>query len=78
MERSPHPSVESSSPAWERESGGYTVLATDHNIRVKASGVFRNNFAGKVNRQATETVLGPWTPASTSIQTATSGTAKRT
>ena len=50
------------------ESGGYTVLAVDHNIRVKASDVFRNNFAGRVNRQATETALGPWTPASTSIQ----------
>jgi hypothetical protein len=48
------------------ESGGYTVLAVDHNIRVKASDVFRNNFAGKINRQATETALGPWTPASTS------------
>ena len=48
------------------ESGGYTVLAIDHNIRVKASDVFRNNFAGKINRQATETALGPWAPASTS------------
>ncbi|MGA7830162.1 MAG: TraI/MobA(P) family conjugative relaxase, partial [Terracidiphilus sp.] len=48
------------------ESGGYTVLAIDHNIRVKASDMFRNNFAGKINRQATETALGPWTPASTS------------
>jgi stress response protein SCP2 len=47
------------------ESGGYTVLAVDHDIRVKASDVFRNNFAGKINRQATETALGPWTPAST-------------
>jgi hypothetical protein len=47
------------------ESGGYTVLSVDHDIRVKASDVFRNNFAGKINRQATETVLGPWTPAST-------------
>jgi len=47
-------------------SGGYTVLAIDHNIRVKASDVFRNNFAGKINRQATETALGPWAPASTS------------
>jgi len=46
--------------------GGYTVLAIDHNIRVKASDVFRNNFAGKVNRQATEAALGTWTPASTS------------
>jgi hypothetical protein len=48
------------------ESGGYTVLAVDYNIRVKASNVFRNNFAGKINRQATETALGAWTPASTS------------
>jgi len=48
------------------ESGGYTVLAVDHNIRVKASDVFRHNFAGKINRQATETALGTWTPASTS------------
>ena len=50
------------------ESGGYTVLAVDHNIRVKASDVFRNNFAGRVNRQTTESALGPWSPASTSIQ----------
>jgi hypothetical protein len=48
------------------EMGGYTVLAIDNNIRVKASDVFRNNFAGKVNRQATETALGAGTPASTS------------
>jgi hypothetical protein len=48
------------------ESGGYTVLAIDHNIRGKASDVFRNNFAGKINRQNTEAALGPWTPASTS------------
>jgi hypothetical protein len=48
------------------ESGGYTVLAIDHNVRVKASDVFRNNFAGKINRQTTEAALGPWTPASTS------------
>jgi hypothetical protein len=33
---------------------------------VKASDVFRNNFAGKINRQTTETALGVWTPASTS------------
>jgi hypothetical protein len=48
--------------------GGYTVLAIDHNIRVKASDVFRNNFAGKVNRQTTETTLGPWRPSSISPQ----------
>jgi hypothetical protein len=48
------------------ESGGYTVLAVDYNIRVKASDVFRNNFAGKINRQNTEAALGAWTPASTS------------
>jgi hypothetical protein len=50
------------------ESGGYTVLAVDHNIRVKASDVFRDNFAGKINRRATEAALGPWTPAPTSLQ----------
>jgi hypothetical protein len=50
------------------ESGGYTVLAVDHNLRVKASDVFRNNFAGMVNRQTTESALGPWTPASTFVQ----------
>ena len=50
------------------EAGGYTVLAVDHNIRVKASDVFRHNFAGKINRQSTEAALGPWTPASTSLQ----------
>jgi len=50
------------------EAGGYTVLAVDHNIRVKASDVFRSNFAGKVNRQAIESALGPCTPASTSLQ----------
>jgi hypothetical protein len=48
------------------ELGGYTVLAIDHNIRVKAADVFRNNFAGKINRQATEKALGAWAPASTS------------
>ncbi len=47
------------------ESGGYTVLAIDDTIRVKASDVFRNNFAGKINRQNTEAALGTWTPAST-------------
>ncbi len=45
------------------ESGGYTVLAVDYNIRVKASDVFRNDFAGKINRQNTEAALGAWTPA---------------
>jgi hypothetical protein len=48
------------------ESGGYTVLAIDYNIRVKASDVFRNNFAGRINRQTSEAALGAWTPASTS------------
>ncbi len=50
------------------DSGGYTVLAIDYNIRVKASDVFRNNFAGKVNRQTTEAALGPWRPSSISPQ----------
>ncbi len=48
------------------ELGGYAVLAIDSNIRVKASDVFRNNFAGKINRQTTEAALGVWTPASIS------------
>ncbi len=48
------------------ESGGYTVLAVDRDIWVKASDVFRNNFAGKINRQTTEAALGAWSPASTS------------
>ena len=48
------------------ELGGYTTLAIDSNIRVKASDVFRHNFAGKINRQNTEAALGTWTPASTS------------
>jgi hypothetical protein len=48
------------------ESGGYTVLAVDYNIRMKPSDVFRNNFAGRINRQNTEAALGGWTPASTS------------
>jgi len=52
----------------KNDAGGYTVLAIDHDIRVKASDVFRHNFAGKANRQATEAALGPWTPAPTSIQ----------
>ena len=50
------------------ESGGYTVLANDYSIRVKASDVFRSNFAGKSNRQAMETTLGTWIPAPTSLQ----------
>ena len=59
------------------ESGGYTVLAVNHNIRVKASDVFRQNFAGKLNRQATEAALGPWTPASTSLQQSATYTAEQ-
>jgi Relaxase/Mobilisation nuclease domain/Large polyvalent protein-associated domain 7 len=50
------------------EAGGYTVLAIDHNIRVKASDVIRHHFAGKQNRQATEQLLGPWTEPSTTLQ----------
>ena len=50
------------------EAGGYTVLAVDHNIRVKASDVFRHNFAGKENRKATERLLGPWREPPTSLQ----------
>ena len=50
------------------EAGGYTVLAIDHTIRVKASDVFRHNFAGKENRKATERLLGPWREPPTSLQ----------
>ena len=49
------------------EAGGYTVLAIDHTIRVKASDVFRHNFAGKENRKATEQLLGAWREPSTSF-----------
>jgi hypothetical protein len=49
------------------EAGGYTVLAIDRTIRVKASDVFRHNFAGKQNRKATEQLLGPWIEPSTSL-----------
>src|ERR1017187_4776445 len=49
------------------EAGGYTVLAIDHTIRVKASDVFRHNFAGKENRKATEQVPGPWIEPPTSL-----------
>jgi hypothetical protein len=50
------------------EAGGYTILAIDHSIRVKASDVFRHNFAGKENRKATEQLLGPWREPATSLQ----------
>jgi hypothetical protein len=50
------------------EAGGYTVLAIDHTIRVKASDVFRHNFAGKENRKATEQLLGLWREPATSLQ----------
>jgi hypothetical protein len=50
------------------EAGGYTVLAIDHFIRVKASDVFRHDFAGKENRKATEQLLGSWREPSTSLQ----------
>jgi hypothetical protein len=50
------------------EAGGYTILAIDHNIRVKASDVFRHNFAGKENRKMAEQLLGPWREPSPSLQ----------
>jgi hypothetical protein len=50
------------------EASGYTVLAIDHTIRVKASDVFRHNFAGKENRKATEQLLGSWMEPWTSLQ----------
>jgi hypothetical protein len=50
------------------EAGGYTVRAIDRTIRVKASDVFRHNFAGKENRKATEQLLGPWREPSAALQ----------
>jgi hypothetical protein len=60
------------------EAGGYTVLAIDHTIRVKASDVFRHNFAGKENRKATEQLLGPWKEPSTSLQPSPAQTRRTT
>ena len=60
------------------EAGGYTVLAIDHTIRVKASDVFRHNFAGKENRKATEQLLGPWREPSTSLQPPPADTGRTT
>jgi hypothetical protein len=45
------------------EAGGYTVLAVDSQIRIKASDGFRRNFSGKANRSATEFPLGAWVEA---------------
>jgi hypothetical protein len=58
------------------EAGGYTVLAIDHTIRVKASDVFRHNFAGKENRKATEQALGPWIELPTSLPPAAANTGR--
>jgi hypothetical protein len=60
------------------EAGGYTVLAIDHTIRVKASDVFRHNFAGKENRKATEQLLGSWREASTLLQSPPTQTGRTT
>lgn len=40
------------------EQGGYVVRASDSELRVKASSVFRENFSGKENRGRTEKQLG--------------------
>jgi hypothetical protein len=60
------------------EAGGYTVLAIDHSIRVKASDVFRHNFAGKENRKATEQLLGSWREPSTSFHPPPADTGRTT
>jgi hypothetical protein len=60
------------------ESGGYTVLAIDHIIRVKASDVFRHNFVGKENRKATEQQLGAWREPSTLLKSPPTQTARTT
>lgn len=44
------------------EKGGYTVTAEGQGVKVKASDVFRRQFAGKATREATEAKLGPWEP----------------
>ena len=53
------------------EFGGYTVGAVNTDIRVKASRVFRDTFAGKVNRQNTERKLGEWQPPTDSVTRST-------
>jgi hypothetical protein len=60
------------------EAGGYTVLAIDHAIRVKASDVFRHNFAGKENRKATEQLFGPWREPATSFHPPPADTGRTT
>ena len=42
------------------DQGGYVVRASDSELRVKASSVFRENFSGKANRARTEKQLGGW------------------
>lgn len=45
------------------QKGGYTVSAEGADgkvIHVKASEAFKKHFAGKTNREATDTKLGPW------------------
>jgi hypothetical protein len=60
------------------DAGGYTVLAIDHTIRVKASDVFRHNFAGKENRKATEQLLGLWREPATTLQLPPADTGRTT
>lgn len=53
------------------EKGGYTVSAEGANgerIHVKASKVFRSQFAGKAQRAGTEEKLGPWEAPKESLQ----------
>lgn len=40
-----------------KASGGFTVLAIDHDVRVKASDVFRRDFAGKENSHDWEDIV---------------------
>ena len=44
------------------DKGGYAVRALNGSLRVKASDVFRADFAGKANRERTESELGVWEP----------------
>lgn len=50
------------------ENGGYTVEQVTTGVSVRASKVFRDNFAGKVNRQTTEAKLGKWVSMSSDLR----------
>lgn len=53
------------------DKGGYSVKAIDQDLAVKASDVFRSDFAGKANRERLAARLGPFRPASDQVQAIT-------